>query len=279
MTSHLIVVTGPPGVDIGPAAARLAARPPIGDGLAVRVINSTNGGWAHTSPDPYHRHTLDEATRCTGTADDPCTENRVRLRYLPSAWQNPDTNLGVVFTGHPHVGLNPDLIEMDKLGLDPSHRVTVQANGIMSKGFTYPSPVEMGDVGAHARDAVLRAGGRVLIEAGEGMTHLEALGALRLPPWAPWIRWLSLWSVFDVDQMPGLDEGSPTPEDRAIRIAKEAVAGLGRLAAVVDGTAVKIRTNVILLGVPEDNSPFVAHAVHMASEFGVDRVCCTIDAI
>jgi hypothetical protein len=188
MASRLTVVTGPPGVDIGPATAKLAAAIRLDDGLAVRVVRTGRYGpidQPHASPDPHHRQ---EAR--------PGSIGAVLLDVLPSAWQDPQTNLAVVFDGAPVTNLADDMRVLNALGLNPAHRLTVQSN-IGSVAWV-PPPVEVGDVGVHARDAVLRAGGRVLIEAGDGQTLLEALATVGIPPWAEWIDHLDRWIVLDV---------------------------------------------------------------------------------
>lgn len=184
MESRLTVVTGPPGVDIGPAVAKLGAG--LDDGMAVRVVRSNvTRDTPHTSPDPYHR----EEAR-------PGSIGAVRLSVLPSAWQDPQTNLGVVYDAQPDYGLTEDVETLATLGLNPSHRLTVQSN-IESIIHVRP-PIEAGNVGVQARDAVLRAGGRVLIEAGDGQTFLQALATVGISPWADWIGHLDRWIVLDM---------------------------------------------------------------------------------
>jgi hypothetical protein len=191
MTSRLTVVTGPPGVDIGPVAARLGRG--LDDGFAIRVVRSDADSAPHTSPDPHHRHVGDPRI-----AQAPGSIGAVRLSVLPSAWQDPQTNLGVVWTGVPDLGLVEDIRTLDALGLNPAHRVTVQhGNPWRRWPLSIPEPVEVGNVGVQARDAVLRAGGRVLVEAGDGQTFLQALTTVGIPPWASWIGHLDRWIVID----------------------------------------------------------------------------------
>ena len=221
MTSRLTVITGATGVDIGPAVAQLAKG--VDDGMAIRIVDSTRERVAHTSPDPYHG----------GTAF-----STVRLRYLPSAWQDPQTNLGVVFTAAA-LPLGDDLHTLSALGLDPSHRLTVQARRhALTRGFSYPLPIEPGDVGAQARDSVLRAGGRVVVEAGAGMTFLDALTALNLPPWAPWIGHLDLWTVIDASA--ALQALAPGEHLDLPAVAREAVDRAGGPATAGDTTTVRV---------------------------------------
>lgn len=196
MNSRLTVVTGPPGVDIGPAVAKLGAG--LDDGFAIRVVRSDNHDTPHTSPDPLHRSRDPRVDERTAEHPDDLwvSPGAVRLSVLPSAWQDPQTNLGVVYNAQPDRGLVEDIETLNALGLDPSHRLTVQSN-IGSVANVRP-PVEVGDVGVHARDAVLRAGGRVLIETGDGQTFLQALATVGIPPWAEWIGHLDRWIVLDV---------------------------------------------------------------------------------
>jgi hypothetical protein len=195
MNSRLTVVTGPPGVDIGPATAKLGIG--LNDGLAIRVVRSGRYGLIdhpHTSPDPHHTIERDGLGRI----------GAVRLDVLPSAWQDPQTNLAVVFDGAPVRNLADDLHVLDALGLNPAHRLTIDSTA-KSVAWVTP-PVEVGDVGVHARDAVLRAGGRVLVEAGDGQTFLQALATVGIPPWAEWIDHLDRWLVLDVRHGMTLDD-------------------------------------------------------------------------
>lgn len=188
MPSRLTVITGPPGVDIGPVAAHLGRN--LDDGLAVRVV--TPDTTPHTSPDPHHRQ--------QGMGG-PASIGAVRLDCLPSAWQDPQTNLGVIWSGAPDLGLKEDLHVMDALGLNPGHRVTVQhGDHVRARGAILP-PIEYGDLGVIARDAVLRAGGRVQVEAGDGQTFLSALATVGIPPWASWIGHLDRWIALDAADM------------------------------------------------------------------------------
>lgn len=183
------VVTGPAGVDIGPVAAHLGRD--LSDGLAIRTVDSNRAEQPHSSPNPYR-------TDPAGTE----LPDTVRLTTLPSAWQHPDTNLGVAWTGYPDTGLVHDIAELDALGLHPGHRVTVQHRSNYRSGAPIPEPVEVGDLAAHARDSVLRApgGGHVLIEAGDGQTFLDAFHTVGLPPWSAHIDALDLWLVVDAGQ-------------------------------------------------------------------------------
>lgn len=224
MASRLTVVTGASGIDIGPAVAQLGVD--VADGMAVRIIDSTRHRVPHTSPDPYHRRRDETVSEVTAEhPDDLWTTGQVRLRYLPSAWQDPQTNLGIVF---PHAArpIGDDLHTMSALGLDPSHRLTVQGKlHTLSPGHTYPLPIEPGDVGVQARD-VLRTGGRVIVEAGAGMTFLDALAALNLSPWAPWIDDLDLWAVIDASAaLQALAPGEPLDLPAAAREAVDRAGG------------------------------------------------------
>jgi hypothetical protein len=195
MTSRLTVVTGPPGVDIGPAVAKLGTG--LDDGFAVRVVRSDAPDTPHTSPDPFHARPVADDRVAQG----PSRIGAVRLSVLPSAWQDPQTNLGVVWTGELDLGLTEDLHTLESLGLNPAHRVTVQLGGQLRQQpwrVSIPAPVEVGNVGVQARDAVLRAGGRVLVEAGDGQTFLQALATVGIAPWAKWIDHLDRWIVLDV---------------------------------------------------------------------------------
>lgn len=187
MTSRLTVITGPEGVDIGPVAAHLGRG--LDDGFAIRVVRSGADDIPHTSPDPHH-----------GGITTGGRVGAVRLSVLPSAWQDPQTNLGVVWTGDPDLGLTRDLRTLDALGLNPAHRITVQLGGrahTQPWRVSIPGPVEVGNVGVQARDSVLRAGGRVQVEAGDGQTFMQALTTVGIPPWASWIGHLDRWIVLD----------------------------------------------------------------------------------
>jgi len=189
----VIAVTGPAGHDIGPAAAWLGRN--LGDGLAVRIVPSSDGLTPHTSPNPY-------------PVADPPDSGSVVLWCLPSAWQHPDTNLGVVYTGAPTGDLRIDLNTLRDLGVDAGHRVTVQHGGFATRdgepiGHPLPAPVEVGNLAEIARDSVLRGAGRhrtVLLEAGDGQTFLDAFHAFGLAPWNTHIDVLELWVVIDVAQ-------------------------------------------------------------------------------
>jgi hypothetical protein len=198
MPSRLTVITGPPGVDIGPATGFLGRG--LDDGLAVRVVRSGRHGLIdqpHTSPDPFHR--IHGAPGHTFGA-----VGAVRLSVLPSAWQDPQTNLGVMFDGAPVRNLKDDIEILDALGLNPAHRLTV---GSMAGSVAWVEhPAEVGNVGVQARDAVLRAGGRVLVEAGDGQTFLQALATVGIPPWANWIGHLDRWIVLDAAIRAGIPD-------------------------------------------------------------------------
>lgn len=174
------VVTGPLGVDIGPAAAWLARS--LGDGLAVRTVQPGTLR-RRTSPVPPNMRSLRNLTVDT-----------VDLHAVPSAWQNPDTNLGVAVgtigrsvAGYVDTldGIRDDLLNFERLGLNPAYRLTVQ--GVSPAHHIWPG-VEYGDLATIARDSVLRAsaGGsrHVLIEAGDGQTFLDAVNTVGLQPWA-----------------------------------------------------------------------------------------------
>jgi hypothetical protein len=194
MTSRLTVITGPVGVDIGPVAAHLGRD--LDDGLAIRVV--TPATQPHTSPDPFHSP-IGHAR--TGPGPRGC--GAVRLDCLPSAWQDPQTNLGVVYPGYPDLNLHEGLHTLDALGLNPAHRLTVQHGTGREHPVSIPHPVEVGNLGVIARDSVLRAGGRVQVEAGDGQTFLSALATVGIPPWAEWIGHLDRWIVLDVAAIPG----------------------------------------------------------------------------
>lgn len=270
MPSQLIVVTGPEGVDIGRAVAEIGSR--VDDGFAVRVVDSTRDSVAHTSPDPYHR----VLTADPAVAQGPAQPGAVRLRCLPSAWQDPQTNLGVVFT-RAALPLGDDIYTLAALGLDPSHRVTVDTRGgHLIRGFTYPLPIEPGNVGVQVRDAVLRAGGSAIVEAGDGMSHLEALAALRLAPWSPWIDELHLWTVFDV--------AAPGAGLDAEGVAAWVVDHLTRLGGTIDNEGTdpderQVRSNVIVLGldalgIPEAD---VAGSIFQRTGGAIDTVLTSLD--
>jgi len=191
-TGTVTVVTGPPGVDVGPVAARLGRG--LRDGLAIRTVVSDGSDVAHASPNPY------------GSPAD-----SVALSVLPSAWQHPDTNLGIAYTGEPR-WLTDDLGRLNRLG----HRVTVQHRGDYGAGLIIPAPVEIGDLAAAARDSVLRMGGRVLIEAGDGQTAQDAMHTVGLAPWAAYIGRLDIWVVLDVTTT------APGPEEALERLLVDA---------------------------------------------------------
>lgn len=198
----LTVVTGPSGVDIGPVVAELGRG--LRDGLAVRTVDSDRvdivANTLHTSPIPAyvpaHLHAPDDGSG--HSFRNGIIPGRVLLRVLPSAWQDPDTNLGVAWSGEVTVALTGDLNRLDWLGMHPGHRVTVQHRGSYRVGSAIPEPIEVGDLATHARDSVLRAGGQVLIEAGDGQTFLDALRIIGIAPWASYIEHLELWAVVDV---------------------------------------------------------------------------------
>jgi len=202
------VVTAFPGTNIGGVCAHLGRN--LRDGLTIRTVVShyvpPSGAHAdHVSPSPYPPPWPADQPDRLGRDD----RQAVLLHALPSAWQHPDTNLGVAYTDRPDGGLRGDLDQFDLLGLNPAHRVTVQVGKAVRgvhlpsglKGAFIPLPVEVGDLAAQARDSVLRGsadGSRhVLIEAGDGQTFLDALATVGLPPWSEHIDWLRMWLVVD----------------------------------------------------------------------------------
>lgn len=210
--ARLTVVTGPAGVDIGPVAAHLGRD--LGDGLTVRTVVSGPGRTIaqHTSPIPdYVPAELSalapgsmggQYQQVTGVLP-----GRVLLFHLPSAWQNPDTNLGVAYSGPVMHQIALDFDRLHHLGVHPGHRVTVQRrpgpgdwiNG--SGDALVPRPVQFGDLAEHARDSVWRgaegSNRHVLVEAGEGQTFLDALHTVGIPPWTPHVERVELWTVLD----------------------------------------------------------------------------------
>lgn len=238
------VVTGPTGHDIGPFTAWKAATDRIGDGLAVRVHPARNvwepSAPTHLSPTPPG--SCWQAPAVGAGSGEPVTQ--MPLHCLPSAWQDPQTNLGVAFAGAVDTGFNTDLFVLDRLGLAPHHRVTVQLGRPGRDGDgreMVPEPVELGNLAVQARDAVLRSspasGSRyVLVEAGDGQTFLDALATLGLPPWDPAIDRLVLWLVLDVMHMVGTT--FTAAEDRIRFTAEHAAAeaarqGGGRMAGAL----------------------------------------------
>jgi hypothetical protein len=194
----LTVVTGPPGADIGPFTAWLGRD--LADGLAIRTVDTAHGaqrvGYGlHTSPPgvPVRDRSTGDQIRA------------LALSAVPSAHQDPQTNLGVAFSGQIDRRLAHDLEGLDAFWLAPHHRLTVQpgraVRGISPTAELVPPPVEVGDLAVQARDAVLRGspdGSRhVLIEAGEGQTLLDALHTVGLSPWAPYVEHLDLWVMVD----------------------------------------------------------------------------------
>jgi len=200
------VVTGPPGVDVGPFVAWHGRD--IGDGLAIRTVVSGAQPHVHTSPDPY--------SRPHGAAE-------MALVVLPSAWRDPQTNLGIAYTAQPDL-LPGDLLQLTRIGLDPGHRLTVQTG---TRGSTFrwgnliPEPVSVGNLAEAARDSVLRgspSGFRhVLIEAGDGQSLLDALHTVGIPPWSPHLDVLDLWIVLDAQAV--LD--GPSVPDVPLEWARE----------------------------------------------------------
>lgn len=161
------IVTGPPGADIGPAVADTAQRIGLGDGMAIRIVISGH--------DP-----IDRSGTTLHTTRHPDLNSRlpIPLWALPSAWHNPDTNLGVIYTGRCTRDVLFDVDTLDSVGPDVTHRLTVQHHGVPDTTGAYiRHPIETGNVGKAARDSVLRAAGNrnVLIEAGNGMSFAEAL--------------------------------------------------------------------------------------------------------
>lgn len=200
-TPTVIAVTGPAVHDIGPAAAHLGRN--LGDGLAVRIVPDNRHTLApHTSPNPYAGQVV------AGVGTHPAV---VELECLPSAWQDPHTSLGIVYAtggrdggGEPGDELPSDLAALDRLGLHPGHRVTVDAPGLRYRAQV-PPPVEVVSephgLAVIARDSVLRGAGEhrtVLLEAGDGMPFLDAFHAFGLPPWSTHIGLLELWVALDV---------------------------------------------------------------------------------
>lgn len=239
MPARLTVITGPPGADVGPVTAIVGAG--LDDGFAIRVLDSATRNTMdtrHRSPNPHHRRSADGGT------------TSVMLDALPAAWQDPLTNLGVVWTGAPDVGLRRDIEDLEALGLNPSHRVTVQWKtpypSVISSAAVVPPPVEVGDVGTQARDSVLRSGGQVLVEAGDGMTSMQALTALNLPPWATWVHQLDLWVVLDVRHAADLDEAARQAETAVHQWTGGAPRGAHR----ADGGG-RERLRIAVYGLPE----------------------------
>lgn len=199
-TPTVTVITGPPGVDIGPAVAHIGRN--LGDGLAVRTVRSEpelanglafsrRGSHDHTGPVPgYFGGTLAEGYR----------EHGLPLWNVPSCWQNPDTNLGVAYTGAVTRDLAFDCHTLEEIGCDVKHRLTVQYRAVTRAGaLSVPPPIEVGDLGTAARDSVLRGadGGsrHVLVEAGDGQTFIDAMQAVGLAPNSPHIERLDRWLV------------------------------------------------------------------------------------
>jgi hypothetical protein len=195
------VVTADQGPDIGPFCAWLGRD--LRDGLTVRAVD----------PGRLRRHA--SPGRWLGAPADahlPTAPDQ-HLLVLPSAWQNPDTNLGVAYAPrivadflNTHDALFNDLYTLGLHGVSPNHRLTVQGaplKAVLPWGL--PPGVEAGDLAAQARDSVLRGspvGARhVLIEAGDGMTHLNALAAVGLSPWTAAIDVLDLWIVIDASRL------------------------------------------------------------------------------
>lgn len=208
------VVTGPDGHDIGPAVAHLGRN--LGDGLTVRIEPRAT----HTSPVPGAW--------------------TVQLDVLPSAWQNPDTNLGVIRRprrGDPfnwHDAIRGDLRQLDQLGLHPGHRLTIEG----LDGLRCPpgcEPCEPGGLAVAARDSVLRGAGprQVLLEAGDGQTFLDAMATLGLPPWSPHIERLELWLVIDVTWLAVTPDHGTVAESVATLVADE-VTRQGSVPTAVD---------------------------------------------
>lgn len=227
--SRLTVVTNVRHTDPGPAVAQIAATGvPVADGLAVRVVDPDRGyEW-----------------RCTswsggGTAPP-------ALRHLPSAWGNPDTNLAVIWNGIPGVGLHDDIAVLAAVGYDPSHRLTVQSKrSVLVRGYTFPLPIEPGDVGIHARDNVLRTGGHVLIEAPTEMTAHETLAVVGLPPWADWIGQLDVWVVVSAHAYTG-----DAPDNHITHFTDDVVDAVQRLAGGRPGPRSNVRVHVAVNHLP-----------------------------
>jgi len=242
------VVTGPPGADIGPLCAWLGRD--LTDGLAIRVL--PNGSSApHTSPNPH----------VVGFPS-------VALFALPSAWQDDQTNLGVAYAGRMTDDLATDLFALERLGLAPHHRVTVQPgrdpkDAIRATlGSLVPPPVEVGNLLEAARDSVLRGSAdgtrHVLIEAGGGQTLLDALHTVGIPPWAGYVHVLDLWLMVDAMHLLAHLSADFAAADRphlaAARLNAEAqnllranggrIVGAGPLDHLGDGPEIRMRLAV-----------------------------------
>lgn len=232
------VVTGPTGVDIGPVAAWLGRD--LGDGLAIRTVVSPAigisrvGAHEHDSPSP-------PGTAYLRTGQ---PMPRVPLWNLPSAWQNPDTNLGVAYTGAVTGDLAHDIETLRGIGWDPSHRLVVSRHGGQDNAtgdHRVPHPVEIGDLAEAARDSVLRAadGGsrHVLIEAGDGQTIIDAFRAVGLAQFDPSIKVLRLWLVVNAEAWGSVEPEHNPPGGPVARILADAVIGAARELAVANDIA------------------------------------------
>jgi hypothetical protein len=204
-------VTGPVGTDVGPFCAWLGAD--LDDGLAIRTVRSgrtpadRRDAFAHVSPLPWAAGQLAPAPSGLG-AQHP--DGGVPLWALPSAWHNPDTSLGVAYTGSATRDLTFDVATLDAMGCNPAHRITVQHTSLPRgreglEPVLVPAPIEIGNLAEIARDSVLRGSPerprRVLIEAGDGQTLMEAFSTVGLAPWSPHIDVLDLWIVIDADRL------------------------------------------------------------------------------
>jgi hypothetical protein len=205
------VVTGLTGTDVGPFCAWLGRD--LEDGLAVRVVRSNpdgpldrRGAFTHVSRTGFEPgHLVAAPTGFGAQTGAQVGLAPVPLWCLPSAWQHPDTHLGVLFTGAVTRDLVFDVETLRGMGVDVRHRLTVQHTGIPAGygGLLVPHPIDVAPLAEIARDSVLRGSAarprRVLVEAGDGWTPTEALGALGLPPDSPHIDVLELWLVVNAE--------------------------------------------------------------------------------
>lgn len=189
------------GADTQPAAVHLADE--VDDGLAIRVIGHDPEMFLNNDPGRTRRH-------------------------LPTAAANDSANLAIVGPWSQR-WLAVDIAHAEEHGIDVKHRLTLaprehrhggSVDHISSQGLG-----EIGDVAVQARDAVLRAGGHVQIEAddptsgapGGGMTAVRALVAAGIPPWASYVQDLTIWFVVSAD-VPALDDLWLAKIKRAVRV-------------------------------------------------------------